>query len=204
MLLPSNPITSLFGENDLNLLGPPTLAAIAGAVLRATLDRDLGALQMQEQEEPVSTSTGDACSEVDVGHSKQGAEAESLSAGSVPMVMVEEVSTQTADDVSDSLTANSIASMSSAGDRVCDVCFDAATQVRLAPCSHELCLSCCKSLLDMNSRCVMMCPFCRGGVGHFMPVCAPVKPSGVVAVAGAAVPFFPEPAVALTSNQLVL
>jgi hypothetical protein len=203
MLLPSNPITSLFGENDLNLLGPPTLAAIAGAVLRATLDKDLAVL-MQEQEEPVSTSTGDAGSGVNAGPSKQGSEAESLSAGSVPTVVVEEASTETADDVPESPIANSIASMSSAGDRVCDVCFDATTQVRLAPCSHELCLSCCKSLLDMNSRCVMVCPFCRGGVGHFMPVCEPVEPSGVVAVAGAAAPFFPEPVVALTSNQLVL
>jgi hypothetical protein len=182
-------------------------------VLRATLAKDLGAL-MQEQEEPLSTSTGDSGSGADAAPSKQhtdgeGAEAESLSAAPaaapVPTVVVEEASTETADDVPESPTANSIssmASMSSAGDRVCDVCFDAATQVRLVPCSHELCLSCCKSLLDMNSRCVMVCPFCRGGVRHLVPVCQPVEPSG--AVAAAATPFLPEPAVALTSNQLVL
>jgi hypothetical protein len=212
MLLPSNPITSLFDDNDLNLLGPPTLAAIAGAVLRGTLANDLGAL-MQEQEDPVSTSTGDAGSSVDAATAALAAPTEQLADGegteevslsAAAALVVEEASTETTDDVPKSLAANSIASMSSAGDRVCDVCFDGATQVRLAPCSHELCLSCCKSLLDMNSRCVMMCPFCRGGVGHFMPVCAPVKPSGVVAVAGAAVPFFPEPAVALTSNQWLL
>lgn len=212
MLLPSNPITSLFDDNDLNLLGPPTLAAIAGAVLRGTLANDLGAL-MQEQEDPVSTSTGDAGSSVDAATAAlaapseqladgEGTEEESLSAASAAALVVEEASTETTDDVPKSLAANSIASMSSAGDRVCDVCFDAATQVRLAPCSHELCLSCCKSLLDMNSRCVMVCPFCRGGVRHLMPVCQPVERS--VAMVAAATPFPPEPAVALSSNQLVL
>jgi hypothetical protein len=215
MLLPSNPITSLFDENDLNLLGPPTLAAIAGAVLRGTLAKDLGAL-MQEQEEPVSTSTGDAGSSVDAAAAAalaapseqladgEGTEEESLSAAPAAALVVEEASTETTDDVPNSLAANSIASMSSAGDRVCDVCFDAATQARLAPCSHELCLSCCKSLLDMNSRCVMVCPFCRGGVRHLMPVCQPVERFGAVGVAAAATPLFPEPAVVLTSNQLVL
>lgn len=59
---------------------------------------------------------------------------------------------------------------SEASDDVCGVCFDAAPQVVLWPCSHELCAGCCTHLLALDSRCVLACPFCRGGVAHLRPV----------------------------------
>lgn len=57
-------------------------------------------------------------------------------------------------------------SSSSNGEAVCGVCFDEPAQVALAPCVHKLCVTCCKQLLDLDSKCVLVCPFCRGNVAH--------------------------------------
>jgi hypothetical protein len=74
-LLPSAPLASLFADGELELRGPPSLAAIAGGVLRDTLARDLQqALQLEEaaeateqeqqegaQEEACVSDDADAC-----------------------------------------------------------------------------------------------------------------------------------------------
>jgi hypothetical protein len=48
---------------------------------------------------------------------------------------------------------------------LCGVCFEAAPLVMLQPCKHQLCVGCCSHLLHMNSRCVLVCPFCRWVLG---------------------------------------
>lgn len=224
MLLPSNPITSLFEEGDLSLLGPPTLAAIAGAVLRATLAGDLDQLMQQEQQAQQeegssaddssadgSTEAEDGCAEP-CAHAEEACESQTVSPAAAPAPEAEPVAVAAKAAVVPAeaggdlpyARADSSLSSSSAGDTVCGVCFDLSAEVRLNPCGHQLCLNCCKSLLDLNSRCVMVCPFCRRGVGHLVPVCQPVAPCGVAHAAAAAVPMTPGPAVALTSNHLVL
>jgi hypothetical protein len=85
---------------------------------------------------------------------------------------------------------------------VCGVCFDMPPQVRLAPCGHQLCTGCCQSLLAMNSRCIMVCPFCRGGVAHLEPLHAPAGAGTGPAAVHA--PLRPEPAFAVASAPLVM
>eukprot|EP00879_Flechtneria_rotunda_P000452 GHRR01000551.1.p1 GENE.GHRR01000551.1~~GHRR01000551.1.p1 ORF type:complete len:601 (+),score=258.81 GHRR01000551.1:339-2141(+) len=68
----------------------------------------------------------------------------------------------------DEMSSSSVVSSDelSSEDDVCGVCFDTQPVVALAPCNHQLCVSCCRHLLAMNSRCVLACPFCRSSVGH--------------------------------------
>ncbi|WIA34900.1 hypothetical protein OEZ86_013187 [Tetradesmus obliquus] len=37
------------------------------------------------------------------------------------------------------------------------------------PCKHRICADCCATMLAAQSRCVLVCPFCRGGVGALGP-----------------------------------
>jgi len=158
MLLPSNPMSSLFAEGELNLVGPPSLAAIAGAVLRGTLAGDLE--RVQQHEEPHQEHTTAAAD----APAAETAAAETPDVSSVAAV-------QSADAAAAEVEECDVADTAScAADKVCGVCFDVTSQVRLVPCGHELCAACCRSLLALNSRCVMVCPFCRGGVAHLEPL----------------------------------
>jgi hypothetical protein len=218
MLMPSNPITTLFADGDASLVGPPSLAAIAGAVLRATLAGDLNVVMQQQQ-----------------GQEQQGQEQEEQAdeqvQGSAPAAGADEEDGSCAEaDRSDAAAAAGSASAvagdepaapactaaeaapspasSDAGDAVCGVCFDVPPQVQLRPCGHTLCTDCCQSLLAMNSRCVMVCPFCRGGVGHLQPVVAHTEHGAAGGLQAAAavhvhVPLRPEPVVPLASVGLV-
>lgn len=192
LLLPSQPITSLFADGDLSLLGPPSLAAIAGAVLRATLAGDLNQVLQQEQEQQdcaEASAEGDAESEAEEGVA-EGAPGPAADAN------VQDDATELAG------TAEAADAASSVGDKVCGVCFDMPPQVLLAPCGHQLCTGCCQSLLAMNSRCIMVCPFCRGGVAHLERLHAPAAAGK--GPASAAVPLHPEPAFAVASATLVM
>lgn len=170
MLLPSNPI----GPGDLNLVGPPTLAAIAGAVLRSTLSQDLGQLLQKEQEgrrQRMHMHSGSSLASV--ASTAEASDAAACSSDEGDCFATDE----------DEHEVHSPAGSAAGDDAMCGVCFDAPAQVALAPCGHQLCTSCCKSLLDLNSRCVMQCPFCRGGVGHLAPIWQPAeRPSGAVLV----------------------
>lgn len=193
MLLPTNPIMSLFAGEDVGLLGPPSLAAIAGAVLRATLAGDLNQLVQQEQQQQDEQTSASVPAEATAV--PEDATAEDISAAAP-----EHAATEASADLDSSADADSCE-----GDKVCGVCFDVPPQVVLSPCGHQLCTDCCQSLLAMNSRCVMVCPFCRGGVGHLKPVgqACPGCDHAHTATAVHA-PMRPEPAFALSSAQLVL
>lgn len=199
MLLPSNPMSSLFAEGELSLVGPPSLATIAGAVLRGTLAGDLERVQQHEQ--PHQEHTAAAADEP----AAESSAAEVPDVSSVAAVQSADAASAASAEVEECVAAEAA---SSAADKVCGVCFDATSQVRLVPCGHELCAGCCRSLLALNSRCVMACPFCRGGVGHLVPLHADGEQceAGHAAVATAPVPVCatPGPVAAFTSSAVVV
>lgn len=201
MLLPSQPITSLFADGDLSLLGPPSLAVIAGAVLRATLAGDLDqVLQQDEQKQQADCAAATA-------ECGAGLDAEALVEGdvaAVPAGAQGPAADAEVQDASAGLTASTAATdtVSIVGDKVCGVCFDMPPQVHLAPCGHQLCTGCCQSLLAMNSRCIMVCPFCRGGVAHLRALRGPAGAGTGPAAVHA--PLCPEPAFAAASAPLVV
>lgn len=205
MLLPSNPITSLFADGDASLVGPPSLAAIAGAVLRATLAGDLDQVMQQQEGQEQAEEQGSAPAAA-AGENGSCAEADRHVAAGSPLEVAGDVPAAPARTTVEA--APSPAS-SDAGDAVCGVCFDVPPQVQLSPCGHSLCTDCCQSLLAMNSRCVMVCPFCRGGVGHLQPMPAQAARAagctgGLQAAAAAHVPLLRrERVLSLTSVGLV-
>jgi hypothetical protein len=210
MLLPSNPIASLFGPGDLNLVGPPTLAALAGAVLRATLSEDLGQLLAQAHEarkQRLRSNSAASVASTDAASVAEASDAAACSSEeedcSAFEASEEGCCSEEHEHAAGDTEAGSHAASSSVGDdALCGVCFDAVSEVVLAPCGHQLCASCCKSLLDLNSRCVMQCPFCRGGVGHLAPICQPAAaPCGGMRVMPSALPH---PAAAFTHSATLV
>jgi hypothetical protein len=250
MLLPSTPLEGMFAEGELQTFGPPTLAAIAGKVLRSTLLGDLQPMlqaeaQQQQQHDaahavlPALLRRAASCASAD-GSDSDGVSTSSLSSSFVPLAAVrfasqrpasldelcdaaaagvaalasggrrfprrarghsaqqqqaeEEEASQPAapralpvaaaqrelDEeaaalpavVAEPVVAEPAGTQDASGDALCGVCLDAAPQVALAPCSHELCVGCCQRLLALNSRCVMVCPFCRASVARLLPLAA--------------------------------
>lgn len=49
----------------------------------------------------------------------------------------------------------------------CGVCLDERALVCMAPCSHRLCVGCCRNLFKLDYASVVLCPFCRGAVGAY-------------------------------------
>lgn len=79
--------------------------------------------------------------------------------------------------------ASRCGSSSSGGDdEACGVCFDSELLLTLRPCGHRVCAACCQHMLEMGTCCVLICPFCRGGVAHLAP------PRGAAAAAAPAPP----------------
>lgn len=46
----------------------------------------------------------------------------------------------------------------------CDVCFEAATLVKIKPCSHDMCVQCTTKLLKTLVDKPVLCPFCRRNI----------------------------------------
>jgi hypothetical protein len=53
----------------------------------------------------------------------------------------------------------------------CGVCLDEGCTVVLTPCQHQLCVGCCRKLVESCRR-PTSCPFCRQCIGGFKPVAA--------------------------------
>jgi hypothetical protein len=226
MLLPSTPLASLFGEGEIVVLGPPSLAQIAGSVLRQVMEAELQGIQqatgLAQAEDPAAAAAG-ASDPAAAGEASVAAAGDSITAaaagdavvavsaaaaaaagtaqddgeaaaraadaaaahgvpacktpmqpqhagsaaaavaeqdaGSAATVMSLERSASSSSECS--CSGCSAAASSCSSDDLCGVCFEAAPLVALQPCKHQLCLGCCSHLLHMNSRCVLVCPFCR-------------------------------------------
>lgn len=184
MLLPSTPLSSLFADGELTVLGPASLAEIAGTVLRQTMERELQNIQqtmgsaglLPGQEPSSAAAAADAIVSVpagDPGHERQLQQdcgdrpntaqckpfggLQDLQGATTATVAVGE---QPAGGAAwNSTTCRQVSSCAS--EEVCGVCFEARPCVALEPCKHQLCIPCCAHLLEMHSRCVLMCPFCR-------------------------------------------
>jgi hypothetical protein len=227
MLLPSTPLASLFGEGDIVVLGPPSLAQIAGSVLRQVMEAELQGIQQATglaQERDPAAAAAAAAGAAAAGEASVAAAGDSITAaaaagdaavadsaaaaatataqddgeaaaraadaaaahgvpacktpmqpqhaasaaaaagaeqdaGSAANVMSLERSASSSSECS--CSGCSAAASSCSSDDLCGVCFEAAPLVALQPCKHQLCLGCCSHLLHMNSRCVLVCPFCR-------------------------------------------
>jgi hypothetical protein len=247
MLLPSVSLQAMFADGELEACGPPSLAAIAGLVLRRTLADDLQATRRQQAEAQsqqqqgkqgegaedgprvarsisnasntsTSSSSGGGttlaaacvasqlqrapagkarlCSAARAGgapprdsaggrehlgmHARERRQAR-LQAGGKAANAGRALDASGGGGDARAPAAATAAAAAAAGqaascgshaglDALCGVCLDAAPQVALAPCSHELCIGCCQRLLALNSRCVMVCPFCRASVARLLPL----------------------------------
>jgi hypothetical protein len=207
MLLPSTPLVSLLGEGEVTVLGPPSLAQIAGGVLRQAMEAELQGIQQATgvaQPDDAAAAAGGEASVPTGGDSITAADAAAVAAAAaaqddgeaaaraadaaaahgVPACKTPDmpqhggaaaVAEQAAGSAGTVLSLERSASSSSgrscggcssaasscSSDDMCGVCFEAAPLVALQPCKHQLCLGCCLHLLQMNSRCVLVCPFCR-------------------------------------------
>lgn len=195
LLLPSTPLSTVMENIEGVLLGPPSLANIAAAVLRENLHAELTQAQQQlgvtpeqqQQTEPEAAADSmdvifDMEEESDAEQLQHVEQPEQRDAklpaatqqGPVAQLLrvhvVHEADTPECSSMLSrpSIISGSVASSSHSCDSsmLCGVCFDQAPQVTLAPCDHQLCLNCCKHLLALNSRCVLSCPFCRANVAH--------------------------------------
>eukprot|EP00878_Enallax_costatus_P004478 GHUV01004718.1.p1 GENE.GHUV01004718.1~~GHUV01004718.1.p1 ORF type:complete len:292 (+),score=101.94 GHUV01004718.1:1255-2130(+) len=205
MLLPSTPMSSAVESVEGVVLGPPSLANIAAAILRDNLHHELVQVQHQlglpveeNQQEPeqhpiVQDAAEEAIFDIelhpdDVEQQVQleaQCEAEPAAVTGPAAVteanldlehveLLEHLAAASLDAAECSSTASgpsltcSLVSRSSSTDSsaLCGVCFDQPAHVTLAPCVHKLCVTCCKQLLALNSKCVLMCPFCRANVAH--------------------------------------
>lgn len=184
MLLPSTPLASLFADGEVTVLGPPSLAQIAGNVLRQAMETELQGIQrgsgLQEEADeaaaaaaaPVPAAAAAAVDEEEVAaRAADAAAAHGVPACKSPRLPLNQqrAAAATAGSAAAALplersasnSSNCSAAGSSCSDDLCGVCFEAAPLVMLQPCKHQLCVGCCSHLLHMNSRCVLVCPFCR-------------------------------------------
>lgn len=192
MLMPSTPLASILENVEGVLLGPPSLANIAAAALRENLRAELTSVQQQVATVALEGEPhGLECEDPDAGdtifamdeHIEQQPHHDCLmSAGGALLSELEHNCEVTAaafarcSSASSSHNSSSHAhllsfsvtsSCSSADSTVmCGVCFEQVPAISFAPCKHQLCVDCCKQLLDLNSRCVLTCPFCRCNVAH--------------------------------------
>ncbi|KAF6260885.1 ankyrin repeat-containing domain protein [Scenedesmus sp. NREL 46B-D3] len=175
-LRPSTPLASLFAADgaagDLSAvqLGPGSLVRLAGAVLRSKLQADLDVLRRVAQSRaglqeapsdqteandkpPAAPATEHAAQHSGAaGHASDAAGLALCSSGGCTAVAHGGVA-----DCGGS-------ELGSSEGGLCGVCMDAAPAVQLVPCSHQLCVQCCCSMLDSDTRSVFVCPFCRSAV----------------------------------------
>lgn len=192
LLLPSTPLDEVVAGAPVVLLGPPTLATIAGSMLRARMTAQLQLIKGTECD-CCAVCTGVSHGEgrcdcqsppltQEEARSQQQQQADVVARADVAVPLPKLVSdamlaidAAAAAATPPSMRCSSVCSSSSSShghsDSRCGVCFDADACVRLLPCGHRLCSECCSHLLDLGThRCVLTCPFCRGSVGSLGPV----------------------------------
>uniref|UniRef100_A0A383VCQ1 RING-type domain-containing protein n=1 Tax=Tetradesmus obliquus TaxID=3088 RepID=A0A383VCQ1_TETOB len=188
---PTTPLASLFGDAATQqlpasvLLGPASLAQLARAALHRKLESELKSLQDQAEAAPVSLSQkavlqpvmmivaeGEAADAAvsDASAVLCCATSEVLCCASSKMLTGADVTTAACKS-EDATAAGDDAQDEETDDdgEPCGVCLDAAPAVCLQPCKHRICADCCATMLAAQSRCVLVCPFCRGGVGALGP-----------------------------------
>jgi hypothetical protein len=141
LLLPSTPMAEVICDADL-VLGPPTLARIAGTTLRNVLVEDLSVLQQAAQMQDA----------MELAPSASASDSELHMPG---------IQHNSATPVTPGNGASDTDE-----DGACGVCFETACMAVLQPCRHQLCLSCCQQMLGLEGCRMMLCPFCRAPVGR--------------------------------------
>ncbi|KAF8058857.1 XBAT31 [Scenedesmus sp. PABB004] len=173
-LLPRTPLAAVIGEGHLVALGPPTLAALAGAALRQSIAADLARIERAPAPGAAAGADDAGAGEAPPPAEQRGADAAERERGGAPVAAADDRSVAAGSDGEE--------------EELCGVCFDVLPQVLLSPCRHRLCCSCVRHLLALQSRCVMVCPFCRAGVDHLAPAAAAAEPEAPVAPAAPAAP----------------
>lgn len=166
-LTPSTPLAVLFagepGSTALQL-GPSSLAILAGNVLRRKLYDDLAVLQATAEG---AAAAAPSCSSSVPSCSSAGAAVANSSVAPAGNA----ATSASGRDAAACVRAKTHATQEAVAalEEPCGVCLDAVPKVMLCSCKHKLCKRCCSIMLGLNSRCVLMCPFCRAYVGS---ICA--------------------------------